>query len=94
MKPFVRAIITKFGFNRNIARVIIYGQYKYGGFNFAHLWLEQGILGVKYLLGHLRESSVVGESIMVALSYAQLISKISTSYLKDVTVDLSYVPAT
>eukprot|EP00957_Ditylum_brightwellii_P159281 12124031-Ditylum_brightwellii.AAC.1 len=94
MKPFVRAIITKFGFNRNIARVIIYGQYKYGGFNFVHLWLEQGILGVKYLLGHLKENSVVSKSIMVALSYAQLISGISIQYMKDVTADLSYVPAT
>eukprot|EP00957_Ditylum_brightwellii_P148874 11333819-Ditylum_brightwellii.AAC.1 len=74
MKPFVRAIITKFGFNRHTARVIIVGQHKYGGFNFAHLWLEQGILGVKYLLGHLQENSLVGESIMVALSYTQLIS--------------------
>eukprot|EP00957_Ditylum_brightwellii_P005489 420403-Ditylum_brightwellii.AAC.1 len=31
---------------------------------------------------------------MVALSYTQLISGISTQYLKDVTADLSYVPAT
>eukprot|EP00957_Ditylum_brightwellii_P107430 8197159-Ditylum_brightwellii.AAC.1 len=30
---------------------------------------------------------------MVALSYTQLIISISTQYLKDVTVDLSYVPA-
>eukprot|EP00957_Ditylum_brightwellii_P108865 8304323-Ditylum_brightwellii.AAC.1 len=36
MKPFVRAILPKMGFNRNTTRAIIYGSMKYGGFQFAH----------------------------------------------------------
>eukprot|EP00957_Ditylum_brightwellii_P002393 183631-Ditylum_brightwellii.AAC.1 len=39
VKPFVRAILPKRGFNRNI----IYGSYRYGSFQMAHLYNEQGI---------------------------------------------------
>eukprot|EP00957_Ditylum_brightwellii_P186234 14177919-Ditylum_brightwellii.AAC.1 len=33
---------------------------KYGGFQFAHLYLEQGYLEIKHLLGHLREETITG----------------------------------
>jgi hypothetical protein len=84
----------KLGFKRIIARVVLYGFHKYGSFNFSHLWVGQGFLGVKHLLGHLRKMTNVGESIMIALSYAQVVSKSSHLYLKNVSSGMPYVPAT
>eukprot|EP00957_Ditylum_brightwellii_P129781 9899777-Ditylum_brightwellii.AAC.1 len=41
MKPFVRAILPKLGFNRHSPQEIIYRAEKYDGFNMTHLYLEQ-----------------------------------------------------
>eukprot|EP00957_Ditylum_brightwellii_P171587 13063476-Ditylum_brightwellii.AAC.1 len=41
MKPFVHAILPKLGFNRNMTHTIIYGSYRYSGFQMAHLYNEQ-----------------------------------------------------
>eukprot|EP00957_Ditylum_brightwellii_P034877 2643100-Ditylum_brightwellii.AAC.1 len=74
MKPFVHAILPKLGFNRHMARAIIYGSTKYGGFQLAHLYLEQGYLVIKHFVGHVQEETLTGDQIIVALSKAQLIS--------------------
>eukprot|EP00957_Ditylum_brightwellii_P099393 7571308-Ditylum_brightwellii.AAC.1 len=81
MKPFVRAILPKMGFNHNTTRAIIYGSMKYGGFQFAHLYLEQGYLAIKHLLGHLREETLTGNQIMIALSYVQLVAGSGAPFL-------------
>eukprot|EP00957_Ditylum_brightwellii_P141426 10775080-Ditylum_brightwellii.AAC.1 len=60
---------TKLGFNRNSPCEIIYGSAKYGGLHFHHLYLEQGYLAIKHLIGHLREETIVGAQIMLMLSY-------------------------
>eukprot|EP00957_Ditylum_brightwellii_P031910 2419412-Ditylum_brightwellii.AAC.1 len=57
MKQFVYAILPKLGFNRNIAQIIIYSSKQYGGFQLVHLYLEQGYLLLKHLLGYLREET-------------------------------------
>eukprot|EP00957_Ditylum_brightwellii_P081376 6189864-Ditylum_brightwellii.AAC.1 len=90
MKPFVCAILPKLGFNRHSPQEIIYGAEKYGGFNMTHLYLEQGYLSLKHLIGHLRETSIVGEQIMIALSFAQVISGSGFAYLNDVVANRSY----
>eukprot|EP00957_Ditylum_brightwellii_P180056 13716007-Ditylum_brightwellii.AAC.1 len=74
MKPFVRTILPNLGFNRNTAQTIIYGSKYYGGFQLAHLYLEQGYLSLKHLLGHLREETITGNQIMIALSCTQLVA--------------------
>eukprot|EP00957_Ditylum_brightwellii_P140110 10676204-Ditylum_brightwellii.AAC.1 len=71
IKPFVRAILPKLGFNQNTAHTIIYGSEQYGGFQFAHLYLEQGYLSLKHLLGHLKEKTMTGNQIMIVLNYTQ-----------------------
>eukprot|EP00957_Ditylum_brightwellii_P211328 15366049-Ditylum_brightwellii.AAC.1 len=84
MKPFVCAILPKLGFNCNSPREIIYGSMKYGGFQFAYLYLEQGYLTLKHLIGHIREESIVGLQLMIALSFAQVVSGSRFAYLKEV----------
>eukprot|EP00957_Ditylum_brightwellii_P061054 4634132-Ditylum_brightwellii.AAC.1 len=62
------------GFNRHTAQEIIYGSTWLGGFQFAHLYNEQGYLTLKHLLGHLHKKTITGNQIMIALSYAQLVA--------------------
>eukprot|EP00957_Ditylum_brightwellii_P189914 14457583-Ditylum_brightwellii.AAC.1 len=92
MKPFVYAILPKLGFNRHTVREIIYKSTQFGGFQFAHLYNEQEYLVLKHLLGHLREKTITGNQIMIALSYAQLVAGNSEPYLQEVTTNRSYVP--
>eukprot|EP00957_Ditylum_brightwellii_P188822 14372995-Ditylum_brightwellii.AAC.1 len=92
MKPFVYTIIPKMGFNRHTVREIIYGSTQFGGFQFAHLYHEQGYLALKHLLGHLREKTITGNQIMIGLSYSHLVAGSSEPYLQEATANRSYVP--
>eukprot|EP00957_Ditylum_brightwellii_P211226 15365920-Ditylum_brightwellii.AAC.1 len=94
MKHFVHAILPKFGFNCNLPGEIIYGSMKYGGFQFVQLHLEQGYLALKHLIGHICKESIVGSQLMIALSFTQVVSGSRFAYLKEVTVNRTYVPAT
>eukprot|EP00957_Ditylum_brightwellii_P171462 13053017-Ditylum_brightwellii.AAC.1 len=92
MKPFVYAILPKMGFNWHTAWKIIYGSTPFEGFQFAHLYNEQGYLALKHLLGRLRKKTITGNQIMISISYAQLVAGSSEPYLQEVTVNRSYVP--
>eukprot|EP00957_Ditylum_brightwellii_P028708 2168361-Ditylum_brightwellii.AAC.1 len=83
MKPFVCAILPKLGFNPNLPREIIYGSMKYSSFQFLHLYLEQGYLALKYLISHIQEDSIVGSQLMIALSFAQVVSGSRFAYLEE-----------
>eukprot|EP00957_Ditylum_brightwellii_P061246 4648155-Ditylum_brightwellii.AAC.1 len=83
MKPVVHAILPKLGFNRHTAHKIIYGSHQYGGFQMAHLYNEQGVLALKHVIGHLREETITGNQIMIALSYAQSVAGCSLPYLQE-----------
>eukprot|EP00957_Ditylum_brightwellii_P012696 959821-Ditylum_brightwellii.AAC.1 len=72
MKPFVYAVLPKLGFNCNSPRKIIYGSMKYNGFQFVHLYLEQGYLALKDLIDHICKESIVGSQLMIALSFSQM----------------------
>eukprot|EP00957_Ditylum_brightwellii_P024363 1838924-Ditylum_brightwellii.AAC.1 len=94
MKPFMYALFPKLGFNQHTARKIIYGSVKYGGFQLAHLILEQGYLAIKYFLGHVQEVSVMGDQIIISLSKAQLVSGSSHPLLFEVESNGSCVSST
>eukprot|EP00957_Ditylum_brightwellii_P189269 14405923-Ditylum_brightwellii.AAC.1 len=93
MKPFVRAILAKLGFNCNTTRKIIFGSIKYGSFQLTYLHLEQGHLAIKHFLGHVREETMTGDQIIISQSKAQLISGSSYLLLQDVGSNRSYVLA-
>ena len=58
----------------------------------AHLYNEQGALALKHVIGHLREETITGNQIMIALSYAELVAGCSLPYLQEVALNRSYVP--
>eukprot|EP00957_Ditylum_brightwellii_P020763 1565339-Ditylum_brightwellii.AAC.1 len=84
MKPFVYAILPKLGFNQHTVRKIIFGSTKYGGFQLAHSYLEQGYLAIKHFIGHVQEEPLTGDQIIIALSKAQLISGSGHPLLEEV----------
>eukprot|EP00957_Ditylum_brightwellii_P179150 13648523-Ditylum_brightwellii.AAC.1 len=57
----------------------------------AHFFIEQAYLSIKYLLGHLRESSLTGQHFMVLLSQVQLVSGNARPYLSEVKSNKEYV---
>eukprot|EP00957_Ditylum_brightwellii_P154746 11778046-Ditylum_brightwellii.AAC.1 len=92
MSPFPNAILPKLGLNRHMHRAIIHGACLYGGLQMAHFVVEQGYLNIKFLLGHLRENSLVGQHLMILLSQANTVSGSATSYLEEVETLRNYVP--
>ena len=66
--------------------------YRYGGFQFAHLYFQQGYLALKHLLGHIRESTITGNQILIALSQAQIFSGSGNPLLFEVGTKKDYVP--
>eukprot|EP00957_Ditylum_brightwellii_P022226 1677210-Ditylum_brightwellii.AAC.1 len=87
MKPFVCAILPKLGFNCNLPREIIYRSMKYSGFQSAHLYLKQGYLALKHLIGYICKESIIGSQLMIALSFAQAVSGSRFAYLEEVTAN-------
>eukprot|EP00957_Ditylum_brightwellii_P081973 6233655-Ditylum_brightwellii.AAC.1 len=80
------------GFNCHMPRVVIYGTHKFGGFQLAHLYLEQGTAAIRHFLGHVQEMALIGEQIMINLSQCQLVGRKSRPFLNKVESNMSYVP--
>jgi hypothetical protein len=61
--PALRALLPKVHLNRNTSRSIIHGPLIYGGLNLPHLFTIQGILQIKFLIGHIRVQDKTGKLI-------------------------------
>jgi hypothetical protein len=72
-----RAALMKIGFNRNTAKRVVYGSYRYGGPRFRDLFVEQGIAKVELLVHHLRAGSTQGTLMRIAISWWQMVVGIS-----------------
>eukprot|EP00957_Ditylum_brightwellii_P044722 3391070-Ditylum_brightwellii.AAC.1 len=92
MKPVVQVMILKMGFNQNMPRVILYGKHKFGRFQFAHLYLDQGCSAVKHLMDYVRENTATGRQIMINLSQAQIIGGSAKLFLEGVKTNKKYTP--
>eukprot|EP00957_Ditylum_brightwellii_P033314 2524520-Ditylum_brightwellii.AAC.1 len=92
MRPVVKVLIAKMGFTRHMPRVVIYSTHKFGGFQLAHLYLEQGAAATRHFLGHVQEMSQVGEQIMINLSQGQLVGGKSRPFFNEVESNMPYVP--
>jgi hypothetical protein len=71
-------IIAKNCFNRHTKRKILYGPLQYGGANFRHLYMKQGVGQVTTFLRHWRQHTGSGKLLKVALAWHQL--SVGTSY--------------
>jgi hypothetical protein len=83
-------IFAKCGFNRNTARVILFGPACLGGAFFRHLYSEQGVGQIQVMLKHWRTSTTqAGRLIRIAVHWSQFAVGTGTPLLKDVSTKLS-----
>eukprot|EP00957_Ditylum_brightwellii_P158736 12082312-Ditylum_brightwellii.AAC.2 len=66
----------------------------YGGFEFAHLYFEQGLIATEQFIGHIQENSMTGQQLQILLSQIQLVSGSATKYLEDMTRNFDYILVT
>jgi hypothetical protein len=74
----MKIIVAKCGYNRNTKREILYGPLEYGGANFRHLYVQQGVGQVTSFMRHWRQRPTTGKVLRCALSWAQM--TVGTSY--------------
>ena len=87
----MQIIVAKCGYNRNTKREILYGPLEYGGANFRHLYLHQGVGQVTAFMRHWRQRSATGQLMRCALAWTQMTAGTSYSILKNVTTALPHL---
>jgi Reverse transcriptase (RNA-dependent DNA polymerase) len=83
-------IIPKCGYNRHTNRAIIYGPMLYGGANFRHMYMQQGVSQITTFLRHWRQQLVPGQLLKTALAWHQLSLGVSYSFLSRVHDELPH----
>ena len=83
-------IIPKCGYNRHTKRAIMYGPMQYGGANFRHLYMQQGVSQVTTFLRHWRQQLAPGKLLKIALAWHQLSLGISYPFLSRVHENLPH----
>ena len=71
-------IVAKCGYNRNTKREIIYGPMAYGGANFRHLYMHQGVGQLTTFIKHWRQQLLTGKLLKCAVAWTQMTA--GTSY--------------
>ena len=79
----VKAILPAMGFNRNIAKGLLYGTYESGGQGFANLHTLLGSTKVNHILQHLQMPRRTGQTLLIYLQWIQLTAGTSIPVLDD-----------
>jgi len=78
-----RTMVSMCGFNRNTARVILYGPAFLGGACFRHLYTEQGVGQISLFLRHWRQRTQGGTLLRIAVAWTQYAIGTGRSFLVD-----------
>lgn len=85
-------IIARCGYNRNTKREIIYGPMAYGGANFRHLYMHQGVGQITLFLRHWRQPHTLpGKLLKCAVAWTQMTAGTSYSIFQRVYEDLPHM---
>jgi hypothetical protein len=88
----MRIIIARCGYNRNTKREIIYGPMAYGGANFRHLYMHQGVGQMTLFLKHWRQpDTMTGKLLKCAVAWTQLNAGTSYSIFQQVQTALPHL---
>ena len=72
-------IVARCGYNRNTKREIVYGPMSYGGANFRHLYMHQGVGQISMFMRHWRQPTTIpGKLLKCAVAWNQMTA--GTSY--------------
>jgi hypothetical protein len=69
-----QATLNGMGYNRKTPSAIVYGPQSLGGIGMRHLFAEQGTMQAQIIIQHLRAFTQLGETILIQLNWAQLVS--------------------
>jgi hypothetical protein len=75
-------IVARCGYNGNTKKEILFGPVEYGGANFHHLYVQQGLQQVKYFLRHWRKMTSVGKMFKCVLAWTHFAAGVSYSILE------------
>ena len=82
---FLRSLVPRCGYNRNMSRAIRYAPHSMGGAGFKQLYTEQGILLVQQMFKHLNSPTTqLGTILRMTISWLQAFTGLSTLILTDV----------
>ena len=85
-------IVARCGYNRNTKREIIYGPMAYGGANFRHLYMHQGVGQITLFMRHWRQPNTIpGKLLKCAVAWTQMTAGTSYSILQRVYEDLPHM---
>jgi hypothetical protein len=87
----INASLSKCGFSRTTAHMVVFGSPWFGGLGWIHLYYKQGILHVLLLLKHLRTFGPLHILLHVCLHWYQVITGVSFSPLSRPDVPMPYL---
>ena len=89
--PIYQAFLPKMGYNRHLPLAIRYGPTNLGGAGLVHLYTEQAIKHVQFLVGTVRQKSQLADTFIIALSTIQLTAGTTELFLNKKKRDMTYV---
>ena len=90
-KEIKKAVLPKYGYNRNTPNAVVYGHSEFAGVEMRKLNVEQGIGQLYYLLMSLRADGVSRDLAQIAISWAQLLAGTSISIFSDTETKLPHL---
>ena len=82
---FLRTLMPRCGYNRNMSRAVRYAPLYMGGAGFKELYAEQGALMLQHLYKHLNSpETTIGRMLVIALSWTQAFLGTSKFFLEHV----------
>lgn len=85
-------IEAKCGFNRNTKREILYGPQAYGGANFRHLYMYQGVGQITTFMRHWRQANTIpGKLLKCAVAWTQMTAGTSFFIFQQVHTELPHL---
>jgi hypothetical protein len=91
-KQAIRATLARLGFNRNIARDMVFGGSPFfGGIGLCDLVIEQGIAQLELLVRHVGACTLQGDLFLIGLSWWHLAAGFTTSLWVATDAHIPYV---
>lgn len=90
-KPIVNYILPRMGYNRHFPRAVVYGSPNFGGLNFKHLFIEQGLQHVLQFIRQYRSNNSIGQLLQISLRWFRLVAGVSYCPLQKPEYNTAYV---
>ena len=88
----MQIIVARCGYNRNTKKEILYGPMSYGGANFRHLHMQQGVGQITTFMRHWRQPTTIpGKLLRCAVAWTQMTAGTSYSIFQQVHEKLPHL---